>query len=79
MSCSHAFHLFSGRIWDARGRRDGHSVEEKDDYRANQAETEKPRKHGTNPSINEGDEAVETAENEELCPDLDELGNKDNL
>ena len=29
MSCSHALHLFSVRIWDARGRRDGHSVEEK--------------------------------------------------
>ena len=47
---------------DARGRRDGYCVEENDDYRSNQAETEKPRKHGTNPSINEGDEVVETAE-----------------
>ena len=34
----------------------------KDDYWANQAETVKPRRHGINPSINEGDEAVETAE-----------------
>ena len=62
MSCSHALHLFAGRILDARGRRDGYCVEENDDYRANQAETEKTRKHGTNPSINEGDEAVEIAE-----------------